>query len=190
MRIAVSGRPGAGKSTLARALAARLKLRFYSIGDMRRQIARSRGLTIAQLNKLDESSFASDRYVDTFLKKLGRQRDNFVIDSRLAFAFVPRAIKLFVDAAPRVRAARIFRQRRVEEKLSSTKAAMVALRARERSDRKRYAALYGIDPYDKRQFDFVLDTTKLTRKQALAKTLAWLSKEKGKGKRIERRRRA
>ena len=45
MIITVSGRAGAGKSTLAKALAHRLRLKRYSSGDLQREIAREKGIS-------------------------------------------------------------------------------------------------------------------------------------------------
>ena len=51
MIITISGKPGAGKTTVGKAVAARLGLEFYSMGDLRGKMASDRGLTIDELSK-------------------------------------------------------------------------------------------------------------------------------------------
>lgn len=52
MIITISGRQGAGKTTLAKNLSERLGYDFISVGDIQGQIARERGLTINELMEL------------------------------------------------------------------------------------------------------------------------------------------
>ncbi|MCX6741353.1 MAG: AAA family ATPase, partial [Candidatus Parcubacteria bacterium] len=46
MIITLSGKPGSGKTTVAKILAEKLGYKFYSTGDLRGQMAMKRGLTI------------------------------------------------------------------------------------------------------------------------------------------------
>jgi len=55
MIISISGTPGAGKGTLAKNLAAELGWPVFSMGDLRRQAAARRGMTLAEYNKLGET---------------------------------------------------------------------------------------------------------------------------------------
>ena len=113
MIITVSGRAGAGKSTLAKALARRLRLKRYSSGDLQRQIAKDKGISLLDLSRLEEKSDEIDVLVDKRTAALGKTEDNFVIDGRLTFHFIPHAtLKIFLDADIRERARRIFRDRR------------------------------------------------------------------------------
>ncbi|MFO8015868.1 MAG: AAA family ATPase, partial [Candidatus Woesearchaeota archaeon] len=49
MKITISGKPGSGKSTVARLVAERLGLNHYSLGDMQREVAREKCISMAEL---------------------------------------------------------------------------------------------------------------------------------------------
>ena len=61
-----------------------------------------------------ETSF--DKELDDKTIELGRNKDNIVMDSRLAFNFIPHSIKIFLEVSLDVAAKRIFNQKRKEEK--------------------------------------------------------------------------
>ncbi|MGH9879179.1 MAG: nucleoside monophosphate kinase, partial [Nitrososphaerales archaeon] len=52
MIITIAGRPGSGKTTVAKEVAKRLGFKHLSTGDMRGQLAMEHGLTIDQLNEI------------------------------------------------------------------------------------------------------------------------------------------
>ena len=159
MIITISGQAGSGKSTIAKLLSAQLKLKHFSMGDLRRRMAEERGMTLAALNKLGETQDFTDREVDEFQKRLGKEQDGFVVDGRTSWYFIPRSIKIYLEAKLRDRAKRVFQDERSVEKFASLKDTEIALEEREASDRKRYRKYYGIDVYDRKHYDIVVDTT-------------------------------
>jgi cytidylate kinase len=160
--ITISGQAGSGKSTIAKVLSRRLHLQHYSMGDLRRKMAEERRMTLAELNRLGESQDFTDREVDELQTKLGKHEDGFVIDGRTSWYFIPRSVKVYLDAKLADRAQRVFQDERSVEKFASIKDAEIALEEREQSDSKRYRKYYGIDAYDKRHYDIVVDTTGLS----------------------------
>ena len=56
MIITVSGTPGSGKSTIAKALAKNFRLKYFSSGDLMRNLAEKKGISLAELNKLAEDN--------------------------------------------------------------------------------------------------------------------------------------
>ena len=89
MIITINGTPGSGKSTVAKFLAKKLKLRHYSMCDLRRKMALEKGMTIDELNKIGEKEAWTDKDADNCQKKLGKKEDNFIIDGRLSWFFIP-----------------------------------------------------------------------------------------------------
>jgi len=172
MIITVHGQAGSGKSTMAKLLAKKLGYRHYSLGEIRRQMAKERGLTIAQLNKLGEREDWTDKEPDSYMERMGRTQDNFVIDARMGFHFIPHSFKIYLKADPKVRAKRVYRDEREAEGFSSIKDAEKALVFRDRSDRARYEKYYRVDIMDMKNYDLVIDTSKLTREQVLERALA------------------
>ena len=159
MVITISGQAGSGKSTIARLLSRRLQLQHYSMGDLRRKMAEERGMTLAELNRLGETEDFTDRQVDEYQKRLGEVEDGFVVDGRTSWYFIPRSVKIYLDARLADRAQRVFKDERSTEKFASIRDTEIALEEREKSDSRRYAKYYGIDVYDKKHYDIVVDTT-------------------------------
>lgn len=159
MKITIGGMPGSGKSIVGKYVAEKLGYKFYSIGGIRRELAMKRGLTINDYNALDEDT---DSEVDEFQKKLAQGDENFVVEGRLGYHFIPNSLKLYFDCDLKVAADRIFKASRPsEDKGSSPEETHNKLNERIASDRERYKKHYGLDCYDKSQFDYVIDTTNM-----------------------------
>lgn len=177
MRITITGTPGSGKGTLAKALAEKLGLKRYSIGDMRRKMALKKGLSLAELNRLGEEERWTDEEVDSFLKRLNEE-DDVVVDARLGWFFIPRSFKIFLDADEEERARRMLARKRPEESFETLEEVVMANRERVESDKKRYAKYYGVNPYDKSLFDLVLDTTGKSPEETVREVLKALKHHK------------
>lgn len=163
MIISISGMPGSGKSSVGGLVAKRLGYKFYSAGKVRRMIAERKGMTLEEYNKLGETDPLTDKEIDDFVMKLGQTEDDFVIDSKLAFHFIPKSLKFFLKCDLKVAAERIFNdQSRKEEKFRSVKETEESLKRRIESDKWRYQKYYRLDAFDKKNYDYVIDTTKMT----------------------------
>jgi len=179
MIITISGRIGSGKSTVAKALAKKLKLRHLSTGDVMRKIADQKGISPTELSHLAEKEVSIDSELDKKTAKIGKSEDDFVMDSRLAFHFIPKSIKIFLDVSLDVAAKRIFSQKRAEEKenisLAKTKE---NVKEREISEIKRYKNLYGFDYTQHSNFDLVVDTSELDVQKIVEKIIDFLKKKR------------
>lgn len=180
MIIAISGNPGSGKSTVAKKLAKKLDWpRFYG-GGIRRMKAQSLGITLAEYNKLGEKSISTDLGVDNYLKKIARQHKNCIIESRTAWRFLPESIKIFIDVDEKIGAKRVLAElkkhnkRNEDKKLNTLKAVLISHRQRKQSDDKRYQKYYNFKIFDKNNYDFILDTTNLNKKQVFDQVYNYL----------------
>ncbi|MBI3031935.1 cytidylate kinase family protein [Candidatus Woesearchaeota archaeon] len=174
MIITISGKPGAGKSTVAKLAARKLKMKHYSAGELWRKIARRKKITILQLNRLAEKNPNYDKKLDAEVAKLGTTQDNFVIDGRLAFYFIPNSVKIFLDGSLEVRAKRILKDNRKEEDNLTIADTIEKIKNREGSERKRYKKLYGIDMYHSEHFDLVIPTSKASISQVTNKVVSFI----------------
>ncbi len=179
MIITISGQAGSGKSTVGKILADKLGYVYYSIGTLRRRMAKERGIRLSELNRLGEAEEFTDREVDEYQKKLGKKKGNFVVDGRLSFHFIPNSVKIYLKADLKTRARRVFTDERIAEGFKSLKDAENELKDRERSDLFRYKKYYGIKFIDKKNYDIVIDTSHITAEEVAEKILNFL-KEKGK----------
>ncbi|MEM4254654.1 MAG: cytidylate kinase family protein [Candidatus Woesearchaeota archaeon] len=180
MIITISGTPGSGKSTIAKMLAARLGYKHYSAGDFMRQMAVERGIALDELTRIALKDRSIDDEIDRRTVMLGKKEDNFVIDSRLGWKFIPNAVKILLTIRQEVAARRVFAQRRPDEKenisLERTKENM---QNRLKAETERYRKLYGVDYTDAKNHDFVVDTSDLTPEQIVERIMGFL-KDKGK----------
>ncbi|MFH1064133.1 MAG: cytidylate kinase family protein [Candidatus Woesearchaeota archaeon] len=183
MIITVSGVAGSGKTTVCRILAERLGFEHHYMGGIRRQIAKERGMTIEEFNKLGETDPSTDKIVDDKLVEMGKTKDDFIAEGRTAPFFIPESIKLFIDVDSMVGAERIYKDLVEKGKIAErneTAAASIeeqAKKIKERmdSDNMRYKKYYGIDIMDKSKYDLVIDTSHLTPEQVVEKVLEFIN---------------
>ena len=171
--ITISGRPGSGKSTAAKAIAAHLGYPHFSSGDLFRMLAKERGLNVLEASLSAEQNAELDHLVDGRLQQIGEADNELVIDSRMAWHWMPRSFKVFLSldlevAADRIISslddARIAHENIPEDRMEYAK----MLQARLDSESRRYEALYQVDPYDMANYDLVVDTARLGIEQVQA----------------------
>ncbi len=160
--ITIGGLPGSGKSSTAKGVAHMLGYQHFSSGDFWRETAVHLGFTMAELSKKAETDPSIDKMIDDAVRKAG-ERTKIVIDSRLAFHWIPDAFKVFLRIDPHTASQRIFEQMqkvgRVNETAESVEHAYEATLARMQSENMRYKQLYGVSYVDESQYDLVVDTT-------------------------------
>ncbi len=179
MRITISGKAGAGKSTVARLLSEKLNLRHYSIGDLMRAMAREKGISLLELNKQAEKDKSIDFELDEKLRELGKEKDDFVVDGRLTAFFIPHAdVRVFLETDDKVRAGRIMKDKREHENSKDINEMIETIRKREESEKKRYKKYYDVDYTDKKLYNFVIDTTNLMPNEVVDKIIEFVKKEK------------
>ncbi|MDP3918279.1 MAG: nucleoside monophosphate kinase [Nanoarchaeota archaeon] len=168
MKITIAGKAGSGKSVIAEAIAKEFNLKHYSTGDLFRELATEAGMKVEDFSKTraDEVDFK----VDEITTKIGKEEDNFIFDSRLAFHFIPDSIKIFLDVSFEEGAKRIFKdQRESEAKANSVEELAERNKVRWATDNKQYIKLYNIDMDDLTQYDILIDTTNFTINESITK---------------------
>lgn len=179
MKIAISGKAGSGKSTIARLLSEKLRLKHYSIGDLMRAMAVEKGMNLLELNQLAEKDKSIDLELDNRLEELGKTKDDFIVDGRLTAFFIPNAeFRVFLEADSKVRAQRILKDKREHEKSKNLKETMLSMKKREESEEKRYKKYYGINYLDKKLYNLVIDTTSLAPNRVVENIINFVKQEK------------
>ncbi|MCA9354989.1 cytidylate kinase family protein [Candidatus Kaiserbacteria bacterium] len=164
--ITLSGKPGSGKSSTADKVAELLNYTRHSSGDMVRRILKKNHMTLEEYNARAETDHSLDAEVDEQLRSL-RDQEDIVVDSRLGFYWIPESFKVYLDLDLDLATARIFKDtvsndlRRASE-ANSTSLNEVSKQVRERmlNEQSRFKQMYGVDPYNKNYFDFIIDTSR------------------------------
>ncbi len=163
--ITICGLPGSGKSSTATGVAMALAYKHYSTGDLFRAIAKERGVSIEEINKQAELEQEIDHEVDERTKQMVNESD-LVIDSRMAWHWMPTSFKVFLKIDPRTAAERTFKHMqekgRVSQNASSVEEVYQNTVARTESEIKRYGNLYNVDYKDETHYDLVVDTAQHT----------------------------
>ena len=168
--ITIAGKPGSGKSTTSKNLAKTLSYTHFSAGDLFRAIAKEHGTDVYQHNITAETATATDEQIDSKLRDLGKMQDNLVIDSRMAWHWIPQSFRVYLDLDLEIAAHRILNGMDEHRMLIEHIPNDIHLYAQELSKRlasesKRYMTLYGQNPSDVSNYNLIIDTSKNSPQQ-------------------------
>lgn len=169
-KITIFGLAGAGTSTVGKALAERLGYKFVSSGEIFRKKAADMGLELHKFHTLAEKNDKFDKELDKEIEKFGKENDDFVVESRLAWFFIPDSIKikLFCEFNECVR-------RVAERDEISVEEARERVTSRENTDSLRYKNFYGInDINDDKHFDLIIDTSAIAPQEIVNRITAYI----------------
>lgn len=168
--VTISGPPGCGATTVATQLAEELDYNYVNGGQMFRNLAEERDVSLNELLEQAERDDTIDRSLDTRIQRIIDQHNftdsGLIIESRLAgwVAGDDADIKLWLDAPADVRIERT-KYRSQED---------IALREREQNDADRYESYYGIDLADTRFYDLHINTARWSPKATISLVLQGL----------------
>jgi cytidylate kinase len=165
--ICISGMTGSGKSTVAKKLAAKYGLDYFSGGNALKTLAQDEGYnpdvtgwweTAEGLRFLQQriGDLAFDKRIDEKLLELAEQ-GNVVLDSWTMPWLLKEGFKIWLDASPQVRAKRVVNRDDI-----SIEEAVKALKEKDERTRQIYNGLYGFDlGHDLSPFNLILATDEL-----------------------------
>ena len=159
IKISLAGDLGSGKSTVGKILGERLGAQLYSTGTIQRAIAEEMGMTTLELNRYSETHPEIDAKIDDGLRALEREDKNFIIDSRMAWHFVPSSFSVYMMTEPVISATRILNAGRSSEPFKTVEEAVQSIAARRASEAQRYLQLYGVHIKQLDNYDYVIDTS-------------------------------
>jgi len=152
--ITVSGPHGTGKSTYARALAQDLHLRYVCAGELFRELAKEREMSLESFSRYAANNSEVDHLIDERTRGEAK-KGNVVVDAQLAAWMVKDEadVKLLLVASDNVRFNRIAQRDHVSFEFAKNETL-----AREEIQRIRYKNYYGIDVTDLSIYDLRIDT--------------------------------
>ncbi|MBU1974674.1 MAG: cytidylate kinase family protein, partial [Nanoarchaeota archaeon] len=180
MIITISGTPGSGKSTVAKILVKKLKAKRIYVGGIRRELAREKGISLEELNKYAKTHPETDVDVDKKAAKEATElaiHNDVIVEGRTQFHFLPDSVKIFIKVGLDIGAERIWpdlqnkvtEMERNEGRYASLSEFKEKLAEREENDAQRYQKYYGFDHRDEKQYDLVLDSSKITAQEVAEK---------------------
>lgn len=184
MNITITGNLGSGKSSIGKVLKEK-GYEIVSTGNIFRELAMEKGLSVEEFNKqVNEATRRGDRSVDQMIDdttaKIGRERDNIMFDSRLAWNFVPDSFKVFVITDIDEASRRVFNDsvRANSESYESQDACKKALVHRQEMESVRFKEIYDIDYYDMSNYNLVIESTNAAPAEIAAEILEKLEEYK------------
>ncbi len=181
MKITIGGVAGTGKGTVGRLLAEHYGYEFISGGDLFRKAAIARGMTMEEFDAWSNENGDThvDEEIDSIQIDLGKNGESFILESRLAWHFVPNSIKIRLDCDLDERIKRITnddsgnRMAYTKESFEETKEKTLK---RFSDHQAKITELYGIvDMVADENFDFVVNTTPITAKEVTQKVIDYIN---------------
>ncbi|MEM2098969.1 MAG: cytidylate kinase family protein [Candidatus Bathyarchaeia archaeon] len=169
--ICISGMAGTGKSTLAKKLAQKYCLKYYSGGDALKALAAEEGYTVSSNGwwespdglaflKLRENDLKFDKAIDAKLLEYA-QEGNVLLDSWTMPWLLDTGFKIWLLASIEKRARRVAERDKI-----SINDALRVLEEKEAKTKAIYKKLYGFSlGEDFAPFDLVLDTDNLNAEE-------------------------
>jgi len=158
--ITVSGPPGCGATTLCTQLADALGCPYISGGDIFREMAEERGVTLTQLTAKAQATDELDRMLDKRIRdiaeKWGASNKPCILESRLAgwLAGSRADLRIWLDAPTEVR----------KERVSDREETVAEMQVREFSEAQRFDSYYEIDLDDRGFYDIHLNTARWSKR--------------------------
>ncbi|OGF83055.1 hypothetical protein A3B18_02590 [Candidatus Giovannonibacteria bacterium RIFCSPLOWO2_01_FULL_46_13] len=153
-KITIFGLAGTGTSSTGKMLAEKLGYTFMSSGNMFRKMAEETNHTLKELEELSKKESKYDIELDQKIKKFGEENNNFIVESRLAWYFIPDSLKIKLTCDFDARIERIANR----EGISAQEAKEHTIH-REEAIFERYARYYGITDFSDDKFDLVINNT-------------------------------
>ncbi len=165
-KITITGDLGSGKSAVSRILQSELQFEVFSTGKVQREIAAKYGMSTLELNQYAKAHREIDDEIDDYSRALGLRDQSLIVDSRLAWHFIPHSFKVFLKVDPDIAAARIMGDSgRTSEAYPDQETCKAMVLQRKSLENSRFLELYGVDCGDLAQYDLVLDTSELSPDQ-------------------------
>lgn len=162
MLITITGKPCSGKSTIGKILEEKFGYSRIGVGDMFKAEAKKRGMNAEEFNAYCLTDPSYDFFIDNETSRLGKKLagQKVIFDSRLAWHFVPKSFKVFVDVSEEEMAKRLATSDRTgKEKIEDVQSARTHLVNRFNLENQRYKKIYGFDNLNPKNYDLVIDST-------------------------------
>lgn len=165
MIITITGKPCSGKGTVAKEFCEKYNFEYIGTGDMFRAYSKQYGFdNILDFQTKNSAIKEIDKLIDDETIKIGKTRlsENIIFDSRLAWHFIPKSFKVFIDVNPMIAAERLINSQRDTEQATNISEALKKLEDRWNTENSRYQELYNINNLNLENYDLIIDSSNKT----------------------------
>lgn len=160
--ITLTGDLGSGKSKTGKLICTELGFEYISTGDIQRKLAAELQLTTLEMNKLAETDPSIDERIDSIFINLKDTDRQLVVDSRMAWHFLPGSFKILLKADIDITTERVLNDKirksetKEEPEYNVLKNSLIA---RKNSETRRFIEKYNADGTKLSNFDLVIETS-------------------------------
>lgn len=165
MIITITGKPCSGKGTVSKEFCKLFNFKYLCTGDMFRELAKQHGYsTVLEFQQNYPNITEVDNIIDNQTAEIGRTQlnENIVIDSRLAWNFIPNSFKVFIDVDWEIAGERLLSANRSHEQASDLQNAINTLKKRWQEENNRYTKIYNTNNLNLSNYNFVISSNNLT----------------------------
>jgi predicted cytidylate kinase len=171
MKITLSGKAGAGKSSVGKILAQKLDFEFISIGNWTREYAlKNYNMNINQFQEYCSLHPEVDKLIDIKMSENCNLKDNIIIDYRLGFHFIKNSLNIYLNVSDAIAFERINIANRINEDITKDD-----IDKRNQEMCFRFIKTYGVDINNLKNYDLVINTDQLTPEQIVKKIIVKLN---------------
>ena len=166
IKITVSGHPGSGTSTLVDGLAKHFNIKSINGGQIFRNAAKSRNLTLVEFGRICEKDESIDRKLDDQLKQHIDGNQYAIVESRLAgwwaYQLNIKSIRIWLSVEEEERAKRV-----VLREGNTFEQAIKENSKRLKVDNQRYQKMYGVIPEDHEPYTNIIEATDMNAEEVI-----------------------
>ena len=175
-KVTISGHPGSGTSTLVEGLSKQFSWASINGGQIFRNEAENRGMTLAEFGELCSNDESVDLTLDEKLRAHISDNSTNIIESRLAgwwaYKLGTNCVRIWLNVSEQERARRVTlrEETTIDEAINANRARLLV-------DNERYQKMYGLTPDVPTPYTHIIDATHITAGQVLAEVIKILGVE-------------
>ena len=171
--ISLAGDLASGKGTVSKILMQKLNYGVYRNGEYFRSLAKKMNMTVTEFNKYVVEHPEIDQQIEKSAAEYAKDHNNFIIDARLGWYAVPESFKVYLTVDINEAAKRAFydKNRKDTENLATIEEQKKDMIERSRIENERYWEIYHVRKDNMKNYDLVIDTSKITPEEEADKII-------------------
>ena len=171
--ISLAGDLASGKGTVSKILMQKLNYGVYRNGEYFRSLAKKMNMTVTEFNKYVVEHPEIDQQIEKSAAEYAKDHNNFIIDARLGWYAVPESFKVYLTVDINEAAKRAFydKNRKDTENLATIEEQKKDMIERSRIENERYWEIYHVRKDNMKNYDLVIDTSKITPEEGADKII-------------------